>query len=143
VRRQFRTVRGPGSQSAAVSYCSLSVCSILRGLTMFSVGNPERGSGKDLLSLVDAACSLMEISLQVGLVQIIRQLEGTACTSLCSLRGGASILWLMDLGINTLLTTQGLGHHWLGSFQLWLMQYNRYRNSTQFLKVHLLPNALL
>jgi hypothetical protein len=42
-----------------------------------------------------------------------------------------------------LLTTQGLGHHWLGSFQLWLMQYNRYRNSTQFLKVHLLPNALL
>jgi hypothetical protein len=77
------------------------------------------------------------------LVQVIRQLEGIACTLLGSPGSGRSILWLMDLVINTFLTTQGLGHHWLGSFQHWLMQYNRYRNSPQFLKVHLLPDDLL
>jgi hypothetical protein len=55
--------------------------------------------------------------LQVGLVQIIPQLEGTACTSLAYMGSGASILWLMDIGMNVLSTTQGLGHHWLGSFQ--------------------------
>uniref|UniRef100_N1R234 KIB1-4 beta-propeller domain-containing protein n=1 Tax=Aegilops tauschii TaxID=37682 RepID=N1R234_AEGTA len=38
---------------------------------------------------------------------IIRQFEGTACTSLGALGSGASILWLMGLIMNSLSTTQG------------------------------------
>lgn len=90
-----------------MSYCSLSGWSTIHGCTMFSICNPGRGSGRGLLALVVAACSLIGMSLPVALVQIIRQFEGTACTSLGTLGSGASILWLMGLIMNSLSTTQG------------------------------------
>ena len=89
-----------------MSYCSLSLCDTLHGCTMFSGGNPGSGSGRGLLDLVVVACSLMEISLLVPLVQIIQKFEGTTCTSIGALVSGASILSLMILCMNSLLTTQ-------------------------------------
>ncbi|XBI22245.1 hypothetical protein VPH35_063281 [Triticum aestivum] len=74
---------------------------------MFSICTLGRRSGRGLLALVVAACSLICMSLPVALVQIIRQFEGTACTSLGALGSGASILWLMGLIMNSLSTTQG------------------------------------
>lgn len=74
---------------------------------MSSICNPGRGSGRGLLALVVAACSLIGMSLPVALVQIIRQFEGTACTSLGTLGSGTSILWLMDLIMNSSSTAQG------------------------------------
>lgn len=90
-----------------MSCCSLSGCGSIHGCTMFSVCNRGRGSGQGLLALVAAACSLIGMSLPVALVRIIPQFKGTACTSLGTLESGASILWLMDLIMNSLSTTQG------------------------------------
>lgn len=59
---------------------------------MFSCGSPGRGSGQGLLTLVAAQCSchiftlqierdaLEVFSLQVALVQIIQEFEGTTYT---------------------------------------------------------------
>ena len=110
-----------GSQNAAMSYCSLSLRGTLNLDLMFSGGNLWRGSGQGLLALVVVACSSIDKSLLVALVQIIRQFEGTACTLLGALGSATSIVWLMDLGINTLPTTQGeqewrITYHWLGCF---------------------------
>jgi hypothetical protein len=90
-----------------VSYCSFSGWSTIHGCTMSSICNPAVRSGRGLLALVVAACSLISMGLPVALVQIIRQFGGTACTSLGTLGSGASILWLMGLIMNSLSTTQG------------------------------------
>ena len=65
------------------------------------------------------------MSLLVALVQIIREFEGTACTLLEALGTGVSILWLIDLCMKLLPTTQGnlyrrILYHWLGSFQAFI-----------------------
>ena len=89
--------------------------------SMFSGGNSWSRSGRELLALVDAPCFLQIIVLLGAWALIMGGFEATAYTTqsqgLC-----VCILWLMNLLLNTLLTTQSVKYLWsfvrlFGSFR--------------------------